>query len=454
MRKMSLLLLVIIIISTTACGGDRVKATKIESFDNVESIDVDMKKQEVDYDYYYTKSKNIVLRDKKSKKVRVLNLHERVGVIEEEGSKYHVVDSMNNKGYLNKSDLIKSFDQNIKKKYKGVLYDFFGLKQIVDSNGNGIKGIYIPLGKISDIDKILDSIEGTEINALVLDYKSDYGSILFDSEVAKKMVPKANNIWVKDKEAFMKKLKDKNLYLIARIVVFKSPFFADQYPETIITKTDGKPYYNHGTKWASPYDRKLWKYIYDLSNEAIEAGFDEIQYDYVRFPVINIKNVDLKNKNNETKTAAIQKFLMGAKTNLLDRGVIVSADVFGWSTTAIDDIGIGQQWESVSNVVDVISPMIYPSHYSRNIYGIRIPNKEPYKLVKYAVRDGIYRNTNLKSPASIRPWIQDFNDGYPYRQKEVNDQIKALKEKGIDTFLIWNPNGKYHLKFDKENEEQ
>ncbi len=454
MKRIILIFFALLLALLVSCSGDSVKARKIEQYDNVESTDEEIKKQEIDYDYYYTKSKNIILKDIKGNRIRVLNLHERMGVINEEGSKYHVVDSFNNKGYLNKSDLIKSFEQKISKKYEGVLYDFFDLKQINDRAAKEIRGIYVPLGKVNKIDDILKSIENTGINTIVVDYKSDYDTILFDSEVAKKVLPAANTRIVADGKKFVKKLKDKNIHLIARIVVFKSPIFAEKYPETIITKTSGKPYYNHGTKWVSPYNRKLWEYIYDLSKEAIDYGFDEIQYDYVRFPVIDIKNVDLKNAQNETKTSAIQKFLIGAKARLLSSKIVISADVFGWSTTAVDDIGIGQQWEAVSNVVDVISPMVYPSHYSRGIYGIAIPNKEPYKLVKNAVKDGLYRNTNLKSPASIRPWIQDFTDGFSYGQQQVNAQIKALEEHGIRNFLIWNPNGVYHLNFNYKIEKE
>ncbi|HCJ57184.1 MAG TPA: hypothetical protein DHV55_07350, partial [Clostridiaceae bacterium] len=295
----------------------------------------------------------------------------------------------------------------------------------------------------------------TNINAFVIDVKDDKGYMLFPTKAAEKFSPKANEkATVKDIQALMKKLKDNNIYAIARIVSFKDPTYTTQNPDkAIIYKDTGKPFMNKdGLIWASPHDRILWEYNLEVSKEAADAGFNEIQFDYVRFPASDggklDKHLDYRNESGESKPGTIQNYLKYAREQLSPKKVYISADVYGLVGSVEDDMSLGQYWEAVSNIVDYICPMMYPSHYANNTYGVPVPDADPYKTVYNSAKDSAIRNKNMTTPAIIRPWIQDFTapwvKGYiKYGDKQVIEQIKALEENGIDEFLLWNAGNKY-----------
>jgi hypothetical protein len=252
----------------------------------------------------------------------------------------------------------------------------------------------------------------------------------------------------------MKKLKDNNIYAIARIVSFKDPSYTKTHPDRAIAyKDSGKPFSNSdGLIWATAYDRQLWEYNVAVAKEAAKAGFNEIQFDYVRFPASNNgkldKNLNYRNINNETKAKAIQEYLQYAYKELSQEHVYIGADVYGSVGSTSNDMGIGQYWEGISNVVDYICPMMYPSHYGRGVYGLNVPDANPYETIYKCTEDSLDRNALIPTPAGIRPWIQDFTAGWVkghinYGEKEVRAQIKALEDNGINEFLLWNAANKY-----------
>jgi len=320
-----------------------------------------------------------------------------------------------------------------------------------------VKGIYLTIHSAggSRLDSLIEMAKRTDINAFVIDVKDDSGHMLFPTKAAEKFAPKANiNAPIKDINAFMKKLKDNNIYTIARIVTFKDPVYTETYPDrAIIDKRTGKPHTNNdGLRWASPYDRQLWEYDVSVAKEAAEAGFNEIQFDYARFPASNGGKLDsvldYRNTQNETKPQAIQDFLKYAYKELSPYHVYIGADVYGLVGSVTDDMGIGQYWEAISNVVDYICPMMYPSHYANYTYGLPVPDAYPYETIYHSTKDSITRNRNIETPAIIRPWIQDFTaswvDGHiEYGEEEVRAQIRAMEENGIDEFMLWNPNNQY-----------
>lgn len=321
-----------------------------------------------------------------------------------------------------------------------------------------VKGIYVSLhSAISYIDKYIELANNTGINAFVIDVKDDYGYILFNSKAAETYCPNANiNIAIKDMEAFMKKLKDNNIYAIARIVTFKDTMYVNQYPERIIVyKGNGQPYKSRDNLyWASPHDRQLWEYDVAVAKEAADYGFNEIQFDYVRFPALDPATeakLDFRDntENGETEAETIQNFLRYAYEELSKKEVYVAADIYGQVGSVSDDMGIGQYWEAVSNEIDYVCPMMYPSHYGNTVYGLSVPDAYPYETIYHCTEDSIERNKNISTPAMIRPWIQDFTASWvkghiTYGTEEVKAQIKALKELGINEFLLWNASNKYH----------
>lgn len=319
------------------------------------------------------------------------------------------------------------------------------------------RGIYLTKYSASNdrLDKLIEMTKRTKINTFVIDVKDDKGHMLFRTRAAEKHSPEANDYaTVKDIAALMKKLKDNNIYTVARIVSFKDPTYTRQHPDrAIIYKSTGKPFTNSdGLIWASAYDRELWAYNLEVSKEAAEVGFNEIQFDYVRFPASDggklDKSLDYRNTTGETKPQAIQDYLKYAREQLSPLKVYISADIYGLVGSVADDMSLGQYWEAVSNVVDYVCPMMYPSHYANGTYGLSVPDAYPYETIYHSTKDSVARNKNIETPASIRPWIQDFTAPWvkghiKYEDKQVEAQIKALEENGVKEYLLWNAGNRY-----------
>jgi len=360
------------------------------------------------------------------------------------------------RGFIRESTYHDTKLDFIRRQYDGV--DYTHKIPFVEYENNPrvkAKGIYLTLSTVTDpkkLDALIKKANATEINAFVIDVKNDSDTLLFESEAAKKYNPKAN-FYKKDISEIMQKLKDNNIYAIARIVAFKSPQYATENPERAITYKGTNTVYKNrnGVAWASAYDRELWDYNIEISKEAARLGFNEIQFDYVRFPALTKAKratLDMKNKLDENRTQAIHNFLKKSHEELSKEKVYVSADIFGWATSSISDEGIGQHWEALTSTVDYTSPMIYPSHYGPGIYGLAVPDAHPYKTVYQSTKDGIERNKNVENPALIRPWIQDFTarwvKGYiNYGPTEVRAQIQALEDLGIEEFILWSPGNNY-----------
>jgi hypothetical protein len=320
-----------------------------------------------------------------------------------------------------------------------------------------VKGIYLTLYSASGerLDKLIEMTKRTEINTFVIDVKDDNGNMLFATEAAEKYSPEANKkAPIKDIKAFMQKLKDNNIYAIARIVSFKDPAYAKQHPDkAIVYKDSGKPFTNSdGLIWVSAHDRDLWQYNLEVSKEAAAAGFNEIQFDYVRFPASNggklDKILDYRNETGESKPETIQNYLKEARKQLSPMQTYISADIYGLVGSVSDDMALGQYWEAVSNVVDYVSPMMYPSHYANGTYGLSVPDAYPYETILNCTKDSVNRNKNIETPATIRPWIQDFTASWvkghiKYGAKELDLQIKALEENNVKEYLIWNASNRY-----------
>ena len=358
-------------------------------------------------------------------------------------------------GIVRADTLAKDYRSFISRPYEDVNYEAFEKTAGYETNPKiDAKALYISgknaLGE--KLDAALDLLDTTELNSLVIDVKDDNGYMLFYSTAAEQNNPEANeHVYISDIDAFMSKMKEHNVYLIARIVTFKSPIYARAHQDRAIVYSGTGNLYSDADKllWASAYDRDLWTYNVEIAKEAAALGFDEIQFDYVRFPAIaNPSQMDYRNEAGETPTAAIQGFLEYAYESLAPYEVYVAADVFGWAATATGDVGIGQQWEALTNVVDYICPMVYPSHYGPGNFGLSVPDAYPYETVDRASKDAILRNGNVITPAAIRPWIQSFTASWVkghirYGPEEIRAQIEALEANGIETYLLWNSSNNY-----------
>lgn len=321
------------------------------------------------------------------------------------------------------------------------------------------KGIYLTGWSAGNqnFQKLLNLVNDTELNAMVIDMKEDEGRVTYQSGVPLVKAVKADGTrFISDIDQMMQTLKENHVYPIARIVCFKDPFLAGKKLDWAMQrKTGGVWSDNKGVVWIDPYRREVWDYNIALAKEAAMKGFKEIQFDYVRFPD-NGKKVDQEvaffQQNGRAKEQVISQFLAYARKELAPYDVYISADIFGLVPSVSDDMGIGQKWELVSPQVDYVSPMMYPSHYANGTYGLSIPDARPYETILRGLQDAQKKDALVKAlqqqPTIIRPWYQDFTARWvkghiPYGPREVLAQIKAGKDLGIDEYLIWDAGNSY-----------
>lgn len=319
-----------------------------------------------------------------------------------------------------------------------------------------IKGIYVtgPVAGHERMEEIISLVEETELNAVVIDVKNDDGYITYsmDSQTVESLGSTVK--YVKDMPALIERLHEKDIYVIARIVAFRDPHLAEAKPEWSVHRTNGSIYYdNSGLAWVNPYKREVWDYLVEVASCAAEDGFDEIQFDYVRFSTeIKSGQVDYgEDSDTVSKTEIITQFTEYAYTKLSALDVYVSADVFG---TIIDNENdskiVGQDYAAISSNLDIICPMIYPSHYASGVYGQTYPNSAPYEMIKGAMgaSDTALKDLPEGEKPIVRPWLQDFTASWikphcSYGAEEVRAQIQAVYDAGYSEWILWNASNRY-----------
>nr|WP_281391326.1 putative glycoside hydrolase [Alkalicella caledoniensis] len=307
---------------------------------------------------------------------------------------------------------------------------------------------------------LVDMVNETELNSMVIDVKDDKGEISFlatEVELAHEIGAPVNKI--RDIEAFMEQLAANNIYPIARIVVFKDNKLGRARQDLAVKNLDGSLWVESGSNvsWVDPHSREVWEYVADIAKEAARLGFREIQLDYIRFPdrvgdrvrYDHKATFELVNEDEEQYRAkVIAEFMKFMASEIEPYDVELSADIFGLIGTTTSDMGIGQHLETIlgPDVLDIICPMVYPSHYAHNNYGLYPSNNaRPYETIKYALLDYQKRMEEMGSETLIRPWLQGFTQGKPaYGPHEVREQIRAARELGINEYLIWNAGNQYH----------
>ena len=308
--------------------------------------------------------------------------------------------------------------------------------------------LYVAAWRLNEVDAYLKIADNSGINAFVVDI-TDGGAVGYASDVMKAYCPSgaaAAGNTVEDYRAAIQKLKDAGYYVVGRITTFNDTYFVKDHPEYAITDPEGNPLKLNGEYWPTPFNRTVWQYKVDLAVEAVELmGFHEIQFDYVRFPDLTYKyekagTIDFHNAYGETKAQAIQRFLMYAADILHEHAVYVSADVFG--ECAYNYVtAYGQYWPAISNVVDAISGMPYPDHFSAS--GTWLPWEHPYDTLYSWGKSAMARQGETATPAVVRTWIQAYNairEPYnTYGSDEITAQIKGLQDAGCTGgFLTWN----------------
>ena len=293
----------------------------------------------------------------------------------------------------------------------------------------------------------------TEVNALVIDVKDDRGFILYRSSVPLARQIGADTVHTMSAarvRALLDTLYASNIYPIARIVVAKDPLLAQaKLAWAVKKKSDLTPWLDkNGNPWLDPHHREVWQYAADLAREAYALGFSEVQFDYVRFPDEKrlIRETTYPLAAGRPRAQVIREQLGFLRSTLKPFGMPVTADVFGLTATDTTDMGIGQRWEMFIDQVDVVLPMVYPSHFARGTYKIANPNAHPYETLDHAFKDMIRRSAPIAGAAPVIPWYQDFTLGRPrYHADQVRAQIKAGYDNGFQSWILWNPRSVYSL---------
>ena len=329
-----------------------------------------------------------------------------------------------------------------------------------------VKGIYVtgPKAGSAGMEDLIRLVEETELNAMVIDVKNDEGNVTFrlTNEEITQDIPVLDRIaemqagvrYIRDIQTLMQELKDHNIYTIARIVCFKDPILAAAQPELALMKPDGKPVMDaNGLAWVNPYRQEVWEYLTELAEMAADLGFDEIQYDYVRFPVGSDADAADYGVDMEAypKRQAIQDFLAYAGDRLHEKGCVVTADVFGTIIGSETDVQtVGQDYTALGQTVDAISPMVYPSHYANGVFGLKVPDANPYETVSAAMQGSVEELQGIPEAqrAVVRPWLQAFTATWvpghiSYNGTQIREQIQAVYDAGYEEWILWNAANRY-----------
>jgi hypothetical protein len=303
---------------------------------------------------------------------------------------------------------------------------------------------------------LLEIAGETEINAFVIDLKDERG-IRYRSEIPLAMeLAQPGEVTIRDLAALADTLRAHGLWSIARIVVFKDPLLAKARPEWSIRTPGGGLWTDRaGNNWVSPWDPNVWEYNIEIAEEIARAGFDEIQFDYIRFPEPYRRTLppQVHRHAQGDRTDAVAAFLNKARERVHALGRPVSVDLFGLSPNTFDDVDIGQQWETLVAVADHVKPMVYPSHYlSTHLPGVSRPNRMPYETVYKSVGMAVIRNQRMRQvgvePARLIVWLQAFNApwvdrNFPYGPEQFTAQTQALYDVGVEDWILWNPGSRY-----------
>ena len=452
-----------------------------ENYYVLENNLVDKKEEVVKEEYVYVRTPASVLENledpkivdqgAKGEKMEVLSYDS----IDENGKvNTYKVKTDDNEGYIY-GKYIELTEEEAKKNYEAEKYDeihskiknsygggdaidldFYPVEKVSFENNKmpeAVYSLYLNGGVIGSVDAYIEYAKTTKINAFVVDIVDDT-AISYPSDVMKEISPtsyeKAINS-VEDYKNAIQKIKDAGFYVIGRITVFKDSYYVTDHPENAISsKATGEPFKHNSAYWPSAYSRDVWYYKVALAKEAIEwFGFNEINYDYVRFPdrMMSVENsVNLHNNYEESKVQAIQRFVQYATDEIHKVNAYVSIDVFGESTNGSYTTAYGQYWPAISNVADVISGMPYPDHFSNGYYGISKPWNHPYELLKAWATEAMKRQEECPTPAVVRTWIQAYDvmtyvdsNGIDYNAENVTKEIEGLYDAGaMGGYITWN----------------
>ena len=363
-----------------------------------------------------------------------------------------------------------------------------------------VKGIYVTgaMAGTSNMDNLIALVDRTELNTMVIDVTNDEGRVVYDMDSAFVREIGAVKEYVSDMPGLIRKCKEHGIYLIARIVAFKDPFLAENRQDLALTDKNGNIFRDKsGLAWVNPYKREVWDYLLEIARQAASVGFDEIQFDYIRFSTdAGMSKVDFgEDALEQDKEDVITEFTIYAAQELHDMGVPLSADVYGVIIDSkLDASIVGQNYYEMAKHLDYISPMVYPSHYGPGNLGLAVPDAQPYETIFRSMKtsrkvlagmgreaedmqvsgndisgnsisgNSISENSasgnsmdaadpkdlvpNQEIRADVRPWLQDFTATWVkghirYGPEEIRAQIQAVYDAGYEEWILWNASNRY-----------
>jgi hypothetical protein len=341
-----------------------------------------------------------------------------------------------------------------------------------------LKGIYMTqcvASMPSFRDKLAKLIDETELNSVAIDIKDYTGTVSFETGNSGIDAINKSGVGCKvsDMKEFVKSLHDKNIYVIGRVTVFQDPLYVRVHPELAVKrKSDGGVWKDRkGISFIDVGAKPFWDYIISIATSSYDIGFDEINFDYIRFPSDgDMKDIAFTHTGTTTKKEMLRQFFAYLDSKLSETGIVTSADIFGMTTTNTDDLGIGQVLEYALLNFDYVSPMVYPSHYPAKFNGWPDPNKVPYEIVKFSMDAAVARDKYLYkeiatttkmvngqlasstpdkkllkriNPLQLRPWLQDNDYPVHYTPDMVRKQIQATYDSGLTSWMLWDPANTY-----------
>lgn len=335
-----------------------------------------------------------------------------------------------------------------------------------------VKSIYMTqcaVGTPSLRDNLVALVDSTELNSVIIDIRDFSGEISFPTDNPKLADMVSDKCGAKDMKAFIEKLHSKDIYVIGRITVFQNPHYTKKHPDQAVQKKGGGVWKDYkGLSFVDVGAKPYWDNVVELSKESYALGFDELNYDYIRFPSDGpMSQAEYAWDTGKTKPEALEGFFVYLHEQMKPTGAVLSADLFGMVTTNYDDLNIGQVLERALPYFDYIDPMVYPSHYPSGFNGYKNVNEHSYDIVRFSLREAVRRTvattTTIASFAytpiastspqlyakpsyaasKIRPWLQSFDYPVTYTAAMVQEQIKATTDSGLTSWLFWDPANKY-----------
>jgi hypothetical protein len=312
--------------------------------------------------------------------------------------------------------------------------------------GTEARGLYVSswVAGTKRLREVADAVAASGLNTLVIDVKDCTGKVAYDSALPMVAEIKAHERRIRDLDGVLRYCRERKIHTIARIAVFQDPQLASARPELAVRASTGGVWKDRkGLSGVDPAAREVWKYNVDLAKEAAARGFDEVQFDYVRFPTDGkLTGLVYPSWKRDVPThRVIKEFFQYLDQELRPVDVLVSADIFGLTVLAEDDLNIGQRIEDLAPHVDYLCPMIYPSHFPSGYLGYKNPAEQPYRVIYDSCMRGLERIKGQR--AKLRPWIQDFDLGAQYDVAMVREQIQALRDAGAFGFCAWNARNVY-----------